>query len=119
MLSIHSTEVEYTVRVFTGDEFGGGTDSNVFITMYGDKGDTGERKLKDSNNRNKFERKQVRDHWSGEVVFVQASASLSKWSLHGANPSTISSKHLMGYNTAVKLTQNTLLRILKIMNNYV
>ena len=55
-----TTEVDYTVRVFTGDEFGGGTDSNVFVTLYGDKGDTGERKLKDSNNRNKFERKQVR-----------------------------------------------------------
>ena len=58
---LHSTEVEYTVRVFTGDESGAGTDSNVFITMYGDKGDTGERKLKDSKNRNKFERKQVRN----------------------------------------------------------
>ncbi|KAK7479806.1 hypothetical protein BaRGS_00028986, partial [Batillaria attramentaria] len=51
-------EVEYTVRVFTGSEFGAGTDANVFLTLYGEKGDSGERKLKDSNNRNKFERNQ-------------------------------------------------------------
>ncbi|XP_076450682.1 LOW QUALITY PROTEIN: lipoxygenase homology domain-containing protein 1-like [Babylonia areolata] len=51
-------EVEYTVHVKTGDEFGAGTDSSVFVTLYGEKGDTGERQLKESNNRNKFERKQ-------------------------------------------------------------
>ncbi|KAL8614278.1 hypothetical protein ACOMHN_007616 [Nucella lapillus] len=51
-------EVDYTVHVMTGDEFGAGTDSNVLITLYGEKGDTGERQLKESNNRNKFERKQ-------------------------------------------------------------
>ncbi|XP_053384453.1 lipoxygenase homology domain-containing protein 1-like isoform X6 [Mercenaria mercenaria] len=52
-------EVTYTVRVFTGDEFGAGTDANVFVNVYGDKGDTGERQLKDSSTHtNKFERKQ-------------------------------------------------------------
>lgn len=54
------SEVEYAVHVFTGDEYGAGTDANVFITVYGDRGDTGERQLKDSKNfTNKFERNQV------------------------------------------------------------
>ena len=54
-------EVEYTVKVFTGDVWGAGTDANIFINMYGDNGDTGERELKDSQtNLNKFERKAVR-----------------------------------------------------------
>lgn len=35
-------------------------DANVFLTMYGTNNDSGERQLKDSDNRNKFERKQVR-----------------------------------------------------------
>ena len=55
------TEIDYTVHVVTGDESGAGTDSNVFLTIYGEKGDTGERQLKQTvnGNRNKFERKQV------------------------------------------------------------
>lgn len=53
-------EVTYTVRVFTGNEFGAGTDANVFLNIYGENGDTGERQLKDSaSNMNKFERNQV------------------------------------------------------------
>ncbi|XP_071954737.1 lipoxygenase homology domain-containing protein 1-like [Antedon mediterranea] len=50
---------EYVVRVFTGDKFRGGTDANVFINIFGEKGDTGERRMKDSEtHRNKFERNQ-------------------------------------------------------------
>lgn len=56
--------------MFTGDEFGAGTDANVFINVYGDKGDTGERQLKDSStNTNKFERKQV--SLNLHILFVQ------------------------------------------------
>lgn len=45
----------------TGDVYGGGTDANVFLTIYGDQGDTGERKLRKSEaNGNKFERGAVR-----------------------------------------------------------
>ncbi|XP_076859680.1 lipoxygenase homology domain-containing protein 1 [Brachyhypopomus gauderio] len=51
-------EIEYEVNVFTGNMWGAGTDSNVYITIYGEKGDTGERRLKKSNNLNKFERSQ-------------------------------------------------------------
>lgn len=50
----------YKVSVRTGDMFGAGTDASVFLTVYGDLGDTGERKLaKSENNKNKFERGQV------------------------------------------------------------
>ncbi|KAM3939741.1 lipoxygenase homology domain-containing protein 1 [Leptodactylus fuscus] len=50
----------YCVSVYTGDIYGAGTDANVFLTIYGDLGDTGERKLsKSETNSNKFERGQV------------------------------------------------------------
>ena len=47
------------MHVFTGDMFGAGTDASVFITLCGEKSDSGERKLNESNHRNKFKRKQV------------------------------------------------------------
>lgn len=50
----------YKVSVRTGDMYKGGTDANVFLTIYGDLGDTGERKLsKSETNKNKFERGEV------------------------------------------------------------
>ncbi|CAK8676643.1 unnamed protein product [Clavelina lepadiformis] len=52
-------EIEYIVNVYTGDKYGAGTNSNVFLTLYGESGDSGERKLEKSNNFNKFERNQV------------------------------------------------------------
>ena len=40
---------------------GGGTNANVFLTLYGDNGDSGERKLaKSETHMDKFEREQVR-----------------------------------------------------------
>uniref|UniRef100_A0A3P8XB79 PLAT domain-containing protein n=1 Tax=Esox lucius TaxID=8010 RepID=A0A3P8XB79_ESOLU len=58
----------YVVSVRTGDMYGGGTDANVFLTIYGDLGDTGERKLsKSESTRNKFERGAV-DKFSIEAV---------------------------------------------------
>lgn len=51
---------KYTVEVYTGNEKNCGTDANVFITLFGDKGDSGERALRESEtNRNKFERNKV------------------------------------------------------------
>ena len=47
------------MKVTTGSMFGAGTDANVFVTLTGEKGDSGERQLQDSNNMNKFERKAV------------------------------------------------------------
>lgn len=53
-------EVEYEVKVHTGDVRGAGTDANVFLNIYGMNGDSGERELRKSDNLNKFERNQVR-----------------------------------------------------------
>uniref|UniRef100_A0A8C5H6N3 Lipoxygenase homology domain-containing protein 1-like n=1 Tax=Gouania willdenowi TaxID=441366 RepID=A0A8C5H6N3_GOUWI len=63
-LEIHT----YKVSVRTGDMNGAGTDANVFLTIYGDLGDTGERKLsKSEKNKNKFSRGQV-DKFTVEAV---------------------------------------------------
>ncbi|GFN87702.1 hypothetical protein PoB_001420800 [Plakobranchus ocellatus] len=65
-------ELEYVVKVYTGDERFAGTDANVFITIYGENGDTGERALKDSStNSNKFERNQ-------EDIFIVKAMDLGK-----------------------------------------
>lgn len=50
----------YEVHVFTGTMWGAGTDANVYINIYGEVGDTGERRLKKSNHLNKFEKGQVK-----------------------------------------------------------
>jgi lipoxygenase homology domain-containing protein 1 len=51
---------KYIIDVFTGDCKNSGTDANVFLTMYGKEGNSGERKLSSSkSNVNKFERNQV------------------------------------------------------------
>lgn len=67
------SEMEYTVKVFTGDVSYAGTDANVFITLYGEHGDTGERHLKESATHvNKFERNQVRCGTKA-VLFISGS----------------------------------------------
>ena len=54
---------QYVVNVYTGDVSSAGTDANIFITVVGDKGDSGERKLhKSETNRDRFERGQVSLH---------------------------------------------------------
>ena len=51
----------YHVSVHTGDKRGAGTDANIFLNIFGELGDTGDRPLEESkSNRNKFERNQVR-----------------------------------------------------------
>ena len=44
---------DYLVHIYTGDKWGAGTDANVLITVFGEDGDSGERKL--DNNKNNFE----------------------------------------------------------------
>uniref|UniRef100_A0A8B9L5M6 Lipoxygenase homology domains 1b n=1 Tax=Astyanax mexicanus TaxID=7994 RepID=A0A8B9L5M6_ASTMX len=69
-LKTTETEVDdaLEISVRTGDMHGAGTDANVFLTMYGDLGDTGERKLsKSETGKNKFERGAV-DKFSIEAV---------------------------------------------------
>ncbi|KAI4894673.1 hypothetical protein NFI96_015585 [Prochilodus magdalenae] len=64
LLPEDSEELEentYEVSVFTGNMLGAGTDAHVYVNIYGEKGDTGERPLKKSNNLNKFERGQEDD----------------------------------------------------------
>lgn len=59
----------YKVSVRTGDMYGAGTDASVFLSIYGDLGDTGERKLaKSENNKNKFERGQVPEEGSTVTI---------------------------------------------------
>lgn len=51
---------KYTINVYTGDVSGAGTDANVFMALFGDKGDSGERKLHKSDTyKDKFERGHV------------------------------------------------------------
>ena len=56
--------VDYKVTVITGDRFGAGTDANVFITLFGDNGDSGAVNLDSSGNN--FERKQT-DYFGVQV----------------------------------------------------
>ncbi|CAF3703956.1 unnamed protein product, partial [Rotaria sordida] len=52
--------VKYTVDVHTGNKTGAGTDANVFINIFGECGDTGERPLEYSvKGGNKFEKNKV------------------------------------------------------------
>ena len=52
--------LQYHVSVHTGSRRGAGTDANVFLNIFGEQGDTGERPLKQSKtNRNKFEKGNV------------------------------------------------------------
>lgn len=49
------------IHVFTGDVMHAGTNANVYVTIYGDSGDSGERQLQSSEKHlDKFERNQVR-----------------------------------------------------------
>ena len=49
------TTVVYEVKVLTGDRRGAGTDANVSITLYGDKGSSGQPKVLQTASNN-FER---------------------------------------------------------------
>ncbi len=56
VFSVH----KYRVHVITGDVKGAGTDANVFITLFGQYGDSGERPLtKSETHTDKFERGKV------------------------------------------------------------
>ena len=51
--------LNYEVSVETGSEPGGDTDANVSLTVFGERGDTGKRRLVTSNQRRKFQQGQV------------------------------------------------------------
>ena len=73
-------EVTYKVFVYTGNEAGADTDANVFMTVYGDKGDWGKRQLYRSNNETKFE--------EGQVCFVYKTWIITVFSTHHSHPHT-------------------------------
>ena len=75
---------KYKVHVFTGDVKGAGTDANVFITIYGEYGDSGERQLgKSETYSNKFERGNVSVQltavFSPELLFIIRN---TVWAIH-------------------------------------
>ena len=47
-------ESKYKVSVYTGNKSGAGTDADVYITLFGENGDSGEKIIDD--NKNNFER---------------------------------------------------------------
>ena len=65
------TVLKYHVMVYTGEDDGSDTDANVYLNIYGEKGDTGKRVLLVSNNDHKFR--------SGQIdVFTVEAVSLGK-----------------------------------------
>ena len=59
-LCFFSLVKKYVVDVYTGDVLRGGTNANVFLQIFGDKGDSGEKKLvKSETHTDKFERNQT------------------------------------------------------------
>ena len=60
--------VRYAVATHTGDKRGAGTDANVFITIFGYEGDTGERRL--DNSKNNFERNRFLRITAAMLTFI-------------------------------------------------
>lgn len=53
MIETYIADYKYQVHIYTGDKWGAGTDANVLITLFGEDGDSEEKKL--DNNKNNFE----------------------------------------------------------------
>lgn len=51
--------IRYEVEVYTGREAGADTDANVYIQLFGERGDTGKRGLVQSDNEDMFQEGQV------------------------------------------------------------
>ena len=57
--------------MYTGDKRGAGTNANIFLNIFGELGDTGDRPLEESKtNKNKFERNQVIKLFSSSSLFL-------------------------------------------------
>jgi hypothetical protein len=71
--------VTYEVTVKTTNKRGAGTDANVYIIIYGELGDSGERHLnKSKTHRNKFERNQT-DIFDLEIVHLGELKKVRVW----------------------------------------
>lgn len=67
---LFSSATSYKVTVRTGDVRGAGTDANVYVQIFGKKGDTGRLPLRQSENtKNKFERGRA-DMFTVEAVDI-------------------------------------------------
>ena len=78
--------LQYHVSVHTGTRRGAGTDANVFLNIFGEQGDTGERPLTVSKtNKNKFERGNVSYQDCCRARYIHRKKS----SLHGRSIHTI------------------------------
>ena len=53
LIKTYIADYKYLVHIYTGDKWGAGTDANVLITLFGEDGDSEEKKL--DNNKNNFE----------------------------------------------------------------
>lgn len=61
MLFVFISVILYEISVYTGSNPGAETNSNVYITVFGSRGDSGKRKLQTSRTSNvKFQRGQVK-----------------------------------------------------------
>ena len=90
--------------MFTGDVKGAGTDANVFITMYGEYGDSGERQLgKSETYSNKFERGNVSIQLTA-VFFVVARVTIYLKEHRLNNP--LGSSHLLSVGAKVTLASS-------------
>ncbi|CAH8516071.1 unnamed protein product [Schistosoma turkestanicum] len=83
----------YEVRIITGDKAYAGTDASVYLTLFGENGDSGERKLiKSLTHRNKFERGQT-DVFQLEIVDLgKINKARIRHDNSGVNPSWYLSK---------------------------
>ena len=52
--------VSYTIQTHTSTDPGADTDADVYVTLFGDRGDTGRRLLMHSDNEDMFQEGQVR-----------------------------------------------------------
>ena len=58
---------------------GSGTDANVWITIFGENGDSGTLPLKESNRSNKFERKQVDTFHVSDILSLGELSKVRVW----------------------------------------
>lgn len=56
LLTVYYTARKYKISVYTGNKRGAGTDADVYLTVFGENGDSGEKKL--DSKKNNFERNQ-------------------------------------------------------------
>ena len=78
---------KYVVQVFTGSKSMAGTDANVYINLFGERGDTGVRGLRKSQNMNKFEKGQVGSTgymFACTVGFPRNAPNATQWFWTGA-----------------------------------